>query len=153
MTCLRAASTNTLALAGSQTLANCTSSFYPFGPIADGLFIQERPVEAFHSGKFARVPVLFGSNTNEGALWCDSLADPAVNTANPNANETTCGLRLTPLVSTMSLPPLESTYGSGLISLFLETILYGIGILQFFLYFQWSPKDKWSIKSFALVVM
>ncbi|KAJ7263245.1 hypothetical protein B0H12DRAFT_1103888 [Mycena haematopus] len=53
----------------------------------------------------------------------------------------------------MSLPPLESTYGSWLISLFLETILYGIGILQFFLYFQWSPKDKWSIKSFVLVVM
>ncbi|KAJ7235289.1 Alpha/Beta hydrolase protein [Mycena haematopus] len=89
MTCLRAAPTNTLALAGNQTLANRTSSFYPFAPIADGLFIQERPVEAFRSGKFARVPVLFGSNTNEGALWCDSLADPAANTANPNANETT----------------------------------------------------------------
>ncbi|KAJ7235288.1 Alpha/Beta hydrolase protein [Mycena haematopus] len=89
MTCLRAAPTNTLALAGSQTLANRTSSFYPFGPIADGFFIQERPVEAFRSGKFARVPVLFGSNTNEGAHWCQGLANPAANTANLDANETT----------------------------------------------------------------
>jgi carboxylesterase type B len=60
MACLRAAPTNTLALAGSKTLANRTSSFYPFAPIADGCFIQDRPVEAFRAGKFARVPVLFG---------------------------------------------------------------------------------------------
>ncbi|KAF8173893.1 alpha/beta-hydrolase [Mycena galopus ATCC 62051] len=89
MACLRAAPTNTLALAGSQTLANRTSSFYPFAPIADGSFIQLRPVEAFRAGKFARVPVLFGSNTNEGANWCQGLANPAANTANPDANETT----------------------------------------------------------------
>jgi len=89
MACLRAAPTNTLALAGSQTLANRTSSFYPFAPIADGSFIQDRPVEAFRSGKFARVPVLFGSNTNEGAHWCAGLPNPAANTANPNATETT----------------------------------------------------------------
>ncbi|KAF8186132.1 alpha/beta-hydrolase [Mycena galopus ATCC 62051] len=89
MACLRAAPTNTLALAGNQTLANRTSSFYPFAPIADGSFIQLRPVEAFRAGKFARVPVLFGSNTNEGANWCQRLANPAANTANPDANETT----------------------------------------------------------------
>ncbi|KAJ6490025.1 alpha/beta-hydrolase [Mycena sanguinolenta] len=89
MACLRAAPTNTLALAGSQLLANRTSSIYPFAPIADGSFIHERPVEAFRSGNFARVPVLFGSNTNEGANWCQGLANSAANTANPNANETT----------------------------------------------------------------
>ncbi|KAJ6473144.1 alpha/beta-hydrolase [Mycena sanguinolenta] len=89
MACLRAAPTNTLALAGSQILANRSSSLFPLAPIADGSFIQERPVEAFRSGNFARVPVLFGSNTNEGANWCQGLANPAANTANPNANETT----------------------------------------------------------------
>ncbi|KAJ7263246.1 hypothetical protein B0H12DRAFT_1103892 [Mycena haematopus] len=76
MTCLRAAPTNTLALAGNQTLANRTNSFCPFAPmITDSLFTQERPVEAFQ--------------VCPRALWCDSLADPAANTANPNANETT----------------------------------------------------------------
>ncbi|KAF7352009.1 hypothetical protein MVEN_01163100 [Mycena venus] len=47
----------------------------------------------------------------------------------------------------MSVPSMASTYGSWLISLFLETILYGIGILQIFLYFQWWwPTDEWSTK-------
>ncbi|KAJ7916275.1 alpha/beta-hydrolase [Mycena leptocephala] len=89
MACLRAAPTNTLALAGSKTLANRTSSFYPFAPIADGCFIQDRPVEAFRAGKFARVPVLFGSNTNEGAHWSASLPNPDANTSSPNATQTT----------------------------------------------------------------
>ncbi|KAJ7683540.1 alpha/beta-hydrolase [Mycena rosella] len=89
MECLRAAPTNTLASAGSRTLANRTSSLYPFAPIADGSFIQERPVEAFRNGNFARVPVLFGSNTNEGAHWSASLPNPNANTSSPNATETT----------------------------------------------------------------
>jgi carboxylesterase type B len=60
MACLRAAPTGTIASAGSQTLLNLTSSLYPFGPIADGNFIRERPIEAFRNGHFVRVPVLFG---------------------------------------------------------------------------------------------
>ncbi|KAJ7342584.1 Alpha/Beta hydrolase protein [Mycena albidolilacea] len=88
MECLRAIPTDALALVGNKTLANRTSSWYPFAPIADGQFIKYRPVDAFHSGKFARVPVLFGSNTNEGAHWCAGLANPAANTVNPNATET-----------------------------------------------------------------
>ncbi|KAJ7775714.1 alpha/beta-hydrolase, partial [Mycena maculata] len=89
MACLRAAPTNTLALAGAQTLENRTSSLYPFGPIQDGVFIQERPVEAFRNGNFARVPVLFGSNTDEGANWSASLPNPDANTSSANATETT----------------------------------------------------------------
>ncbi|KAJ7175670.1 hypothetical protein C8R46DRAFT_1214140 [Mycena filopes] len=37
--------------------------------------------------------------------------------------------------------------------LFLETILYGIGITQGFLYYQWWPKDPGSIKFAVLIVM
>ncbi|KAJ6473155.1 hypothetical protein C8R45DRAFT_1103739 [Mycena sanguinolenta] len=48
---------------------------------------------------------------------------------------------------------LASTYGSWFISLFLETILYGIGLLQTFLYFQWWPNDNWSIQGPVLIVM
>ncbi|KAJ7937558.1 hypothetical protein B0H13DRAFT_2302718 [Mycena leptocephala] len=52
------------------------------------------------------------------------------------------------------LPPsLASTYGSWLISLFLETILYGIGVLQTFLYFQWWPTDNWAIQGPVVIVM
>ncbi|KAJ6579628.1 hypothetical protein DFH09DRAFT_1147099 [Mycena vulgaris] len=44
------------------------------------------------------------------------------------------------------MPTMASTYGAWLISLFVETILYGIGILQVWLFFLWSHKDGWSIK-------
>ncbi|KAJ7469039.1 Alpha/Beta hydrolase protein, partial [Mycena latifolia] len=89
MACLRAAPVNTLALAGSMAPASRTSSLYPFGPIADGCFIQDRPVEAFRNGNFARVPVLFESNTNEGAHWSAELPNPDANTTSANATETT----------------------------------------------------------------
>ncbi|KAK7053746.1 carboxylic ester hydrolase [Favolaschia claudopus] len=88
MACLRNAPVDTLASAGSRVLANRTSSFYPFAPITDGRYLIERPVEAFRAGRFARVPVLFGSNTNEGAGWCGGLPNPAANTKSPNATET-----------------------------------------------------------------
>ncbi|KAJ7184688.1 Alpha/Beta hydrolase protein [Mycena filopes] len=89
MACLRAASTNTLATAGSKTLKALTSSLYPFGPIADGTFIQQRPVDALSSGNFVHVPVLFGSNTDEGANWSAKLPDPNANTSSPQATQTT----------------------------------------------------------------
>ncbi|KAJ6579632.1 Alpha/Beta hydrolase protein [Mycena vulgaris] len=88
MACLRAASTNTIAVAGHDTHANLTSSLFPFGPIADGSFIRERPVEAFRNGNFIRVPVMFGSNTNEGSRWSAELPNPNANTSSATATET-----------------------------------------------------------------
>ncbi|KAJ6469031.1 hypothetical protein C8R47DRAFT_1302225 [Mycena vitilis] len=58
--------------------------------------------------------------------------------------------------STMSsgIPTLPSTYGAWLTSLFLETILYGIGIVQAWLYVQWWwQKDGWSVKAPIIIVM
>ncbi|KAJ7659776.1 hypothetical protein DFH06DRAFT_1326797 [Mycena polygramma] len=53
-----------------------------------------------------------------------------------------------------SAPSLPSTYGAWLISLFVETVLYGIGILQTILYVNWWwHKDGWSVKAPVLVVM
>ncbi|KAF7358991.1 Carboxylic ester hydrolase [Mycena sanguinolenta] len=89
MSCLRAASTAKLATAGSKLLLNLTSSLYPLGPIADGSYIQERPVDALQNGNFVRVPVLSGSNTDEGANWSAELTNPAANTSSPKATETT----------------------------------------------------------------
>ncbi|KAJ7740572.1 Alpha/Beta hydrolase protein [Mycena metata] len=89
MACLRAAPTTTIATAGKNTLANRTSALYPIGPVVDGLFLRERPVEAFRNGHFVHVPVLMGSNTNEGAHWSSTLPNPAANTSEPTATETT----------------------------------------------------------------
>ncbi|KAJ7683534.1 hypothetical protein B0H17DRAFT_1137662 [Mycena rosella] len=50
-------------------------------------------------------------------------------------------------------PTIESTYRPWLLSLFLETILYGVGALQTGYYFRWYPKDHWSIKFFVLLVL
>ncbi|KAJ7490788.1 Alpha/Beta hydrolase protein [Mycena latifolia] len=89
MSCLRAASTNRLATAGKKTLEGLTSSLYPFGPIADGSYIQELPVDALRNGNFVRVPVLFGSNTNEGANWSAKLPNASANTSSAKATEMT----------------------------------------------------------------
>ncbi|KAF7293641.1 hypothetical protein MIND_01143600 [Mycena indigotica] len=46
---------------------------------------------------------------------------------------------------------LYSTYGPWFISLLLETVLYGIGLLQTWLYFQWW-NDGWEIRGAVLLV-
>ncbi|KAF8162182.1 hypothetical protein K438DRAFT_1618522 [Mycena galopus ATCC 62051] len=42
--------------------------------------------------------------------------------------------------------PLDSTMGAWLVSLFLATILYGMGLIQAYLYFHWYTKDHWGVK-------
>ncbi|KAJ6509111.1 hypothetical protein DFH09DRAFT_1374795 [Mycena vulgaris] len=49
--------------------------------------------------------------------------------------------------------PLDSTYGIWLITLFLQTILYGMGLLQAYLYFFWYSKDSWAIKNTVILVV
>ncbi|KIK68255.1 hypothetical protein GYMLUDRAFT_91814 [Collybiopsis luxurians FD-317 M1] len=89
MSCLMDADSATLASAGTKVLSNRTSTLFVFAPCIDGTFLATRPVEAFKSGKFSKVPVLFGSNTDEGANWSASLPNPAANTSEPDATETT----------------------------------------------------------------
>jgi len=40
-----------------------------------------------------------------------------------------------------------------LITVFLETILYGCGLIQTWLYFHWYPKDKWGIKMMVILLI
>lgn len=87
--CLRSASSQELTVAGSQVLTARPATLFVFAPILDGDFVGERPVEAFKAGRFSRVPVLFGSNTDEGANWSASLTDASANTSMPNATEAT----------------------------------------------------------------
>ncbi|KAF7354619.1 hypothetical protein MSAN_01375300 [Mycena sanguinolenta] len=49
--------------------------------------------------------------------------------------------------------PLDSTYGVWLVSLVLETMLYGMGILQTWSYFAALPTDIASVKGTVLVVL
>ncbi|KAJ7174617.1 hypothetical protein C8R46DRAFT_1252391 [Mycena filopes] len=49
--------------------------------------------------------------------------------------------------------PLDSTYGVWFVSLFLETILYGMGVLQTWIYFTGRPTDTVSVKSAVLLVL
>ncbi|KAJ7499871.1 hypothetical protein FB451DRAFT_1549370 [Mycena latifolia] len=51
------------------------------------------------------------------------------------------------------LPTIASTYGPWLVSLVLETFLFGVGCLQTSLYFKWYPKDKLTLKVFVLLVL
>ena len=40
-----------------------------YAPIVDGEVLREEPVAALEAGRFARVPVMVGSNENEGAVF------------------------------------------------------------------------------------
>ncbi|KAJ7484807.1 hypothetical protein B0H11DRAFT_2413719 [Mycena galericulata] len=48
--------------------------------------------------------------------------------------------------------PLASTFGVWLVALFLESILYGMGLLQVYLYFLWYHKDSWGIKGTVILI-
>ncbi|KAJ7040896.1 hypothetical protein C8F04DRAFT_1305488 [Mycena alexandri] len=48
---------------------------------------------------------------------------------------------------------MASTYGAWFISLFVETVLYGVGILQAFLYYQWWGTDSQPTKLAATKVL
>ncbi|KAJ7477002.1 hypothetical protein B0H11DRAFT_2426576 [Mycena galericulata] len=50
--------------------------------------------------------------------------------------------------------PLDSTMGIWLVCLFLASILYGVGLIQTYLYFhQWYTKDHWGVKSIVICLL
>ncbi|KAJ6467739.1 hypothetical protein C8R45DRAFT_1105854 [Mycena sanguinolenta] len=53
----------------------------------------------------------------------------------------------------MMSSPVASTLGLWLVTLFLTSILYGMGLLQAYLYFFWYPKDGWFTKSAVISVV
>ncbi|KAJ6472495.1 hypothetical protein C8R45DRAFT_1103941 [Mycena sanguinolenta] len=48
--------------------------------------------------------------------------------------------------------PLTATFGMLLLTLFLQSILYGMGLLQAWLYFLWYQKDGWFIKISVILI-
>ncbi|KAF7308045.1 Carboxylic ester hydrolase [Mycena kentingensis (nom. inval.)] len=90
MKCLRSVDQDVLANAGKRTLETAPNSLYPFGPMFDGDFISQRPAQALLTGNFAAVPVLFGSNSDEGANWSAKLPPGGgANTSSASATEST----------------------------------------------------------------
>ncbi|PPQ93093.1 hypothetical protein CVT25_003125, partial [Psilocybe cyanescens] len=87
--CLRKASSQTLARAGSKLLDARPDTLFVFAPVLDGSLITERPVEAYKAGRFAHVPIIAGSNTDEGSHWSSTITDPAANTSMRDATEDT----------------------------------------------------------------
>ncbi|KJA17366.1 hypothetical protein HYPSUDRAFT_206301 [Hypholoma sublateritium FD-334 SS-4] len=49
--------------------------------------------------------------------------------------------------------PLDATFGVWLVSIWLQTLLQGCGLLQAFLYFHWYPKDSWRIKAMVIILI
>ncbi|KAJ7301151.1 hypothetical protein DFH08DRAFT_120286 [Mycena albidolilacea] len=48
---------------------------------------------------------------------------------------------------------LDPTYGIAFVAFFLATLLYGMGLIQAYLYFHWYPEDRWGIKTMVVCVM
>jgi len=53
----------------------------------------------------------------------------------------------------MAINFFASTWGICLASVWLETILFGMGILQTWLYFHWYPKDAWGLKLTVVILV
>ncbi len=69
LACLRQVSPSTL-LASMGSL--------PFGPLVDGSFLPDQTRTLFDSGKYARIPYILGTNTDEGTILF--ITTPAVTT-------------------------------------------------------------------------
>ncbi|KAJ7766308.1 hypothetical protein DFH07DRAFT_351099 [Mycena maculata] len=53
----------------------------------------------------------------------------------------------------MATASLDTTMGIWLVSLFIAAILYGMGVIQAYLYFHWYPNDKWGLKVTVICLM
>ncbi|HOY63311.1 MAG: Para-nitrobenzyl esterase [bacterium ADurb.Bin236] len=75
--CLRSISAEALMLGAPGTLSLLssyeTSGKYVYAPVIDGVFIPDTPAEMFKRGDFAsNIPVIIGSNTDEGSFFTAS---------------------------------------------------------------------------------
>ncbi len=79
LTCLRAQPASALLaiLRQSGTPGAIVPSF-DFGPVIDGGFLPDQPRTLFDGGRYAKVPYILGSNTDEGTLFL--LGTPPVTT-------------------------------------------------------------------------
>ncbi|KAH6977192.1 Alpha/Beta hydrolase protein [Ilyonectria sp. MPI-CAGE-AT-0026] len=76
LTCLRGLPSETVDKAGKAVFARSEpSNRWAWQPVMDSNIISRRPLDAWKSGKFNRVPILTGSAHNEGAYYAPKAAD------------------------------------------------------------------------------
>lgn len=79
--CLRAADVNAIQSAVSNpevpSGASNSLSLAAFLPVIDGTLIQDRLYRLYEQGLFVRVPLMVGSDTNEGSLFAPNATSPA----------------------------------------------------------------------------
>jgi para-nitrobenzyl esterase len=68
LACLRALPAATLVDA-TQAEGGFIAAGFGFGPVVDGGFLPDQPRTLFDDGRFAKVPYILGSNSDEGTLF------------------------------------------------------------------------------------
>lgn len=126
MTCLRAKSPSSLMIASSSARPypnNTDIPFFPYAPCIDGEMIADYPLNLFKTGKFVKVPMMLGDDTNEGTYFVANASTPAevsswIHTQFPNLSpeNLTRINELYPLKPSMPLraayfPTLEAAWG------------------------------------------
>ncbi|KAF7617020.1 triacylglycerol lipase [Aspergillus flavus] len=82
ISCLRSANITAIQKAQATSIdptdpTRATPSSWEFGPVVDGAFIQDRLYPLFAQGKFIRVPLIIGGDTNEGSGFAYNATSPA----------------------------------------------------------------------------
>ncbi|KAF8588168.1 triacylglycerol lipase-like protein [Ramaria rubella] len=79
LSCLRAQNSTVLqnANAAMSLPGRNNSAIFPFTPAIDGEFLVDFPYTLFEEGRFVKVPVVFGDDTNEGTIFATNAASPA----------------------------------------------------------------------------
>ncbi|KAJ1554280.1 hypothetical protein HK405_005492 [Cladochytrium tenue] len=72
MTCVRAANQTAVTAASNAISTSAVPGQFGWTPCIDGYFYSTRPSVQLVAGAVADVPVIFGSNTDEGAGWVPS---------------------------------------------------------------------------------
>ncbi|GJC97868.1 extracellular lipase [Colletotrichum higginsianum] len=102
--CLRALSSETVDRAGKDVFARSEPSVrWAWQPVLDGHIISRRPLDAWKSGNWNKVPMLTGSTHNEGANYVPK-------TANASADFIDFFSTLLPHLTKSELAELEALY-------------------------------------------
>ncbi|OJJ34514.1 hypothetical protein ASPWEDRAFT_136662 [Aspergillus wentii DTO 134E9] len=76
MSCLRSAQEPVILNASYTVFAKYNPSVrWAFQPVIDGDLIKQRPIDAWKSGKWQRMPIITGFNTNEGTYYVPSTVE------------------------------------------------------------------------------
>ncbi|MCJ1381989.1 hypothetical protein MMC17_005101 [Xylographa soralifera] len=79
LACLRSLSIAAFQAANlNEPFPNATKApIFPYNPVLDDNFVTDYPIRSFTSGKFVKVPTIFGDDTNEGTIFGDQSVKTA----------------------------------------------------------------------------